>query len=274
MENNPANIMSALNRSRGLGGSDAMRIIKGEWLKLYNEKLGLTPQDDLSSVFRVQLGITTEPLHRRWFSKMTGLNVSEAGPYIHHKEHDWMFANLDGWVDERNTFVEFKHTNARATLREKARYYMPQLQHYIAVTNVNECYFSIIKGNDDPEYCMVERNQEYIEELIGMEKAFWWHVTNKIPPDIEPSGAKERVEERALDVMIDNLRTIDMGSSNQWAVNAAEWLQTNEIAARNEQLAKEIKELVPDDAAEAFGGGVIVRRDKRGRLSLRVQKEK
>ena len=269
----PINIMSAINRSRGIGGSDAMRIARGEWRALYNEKLGLTPPDDLSDVFKVQLGITTEPLHTRWFSKITGLEVKTAHPFMVHQSISYMYANLDGWIDSHNTFVELKHTNARATLREKARYYMPQLQHYIEVAGVQYCYFSIIKGNDDPEFCVVDRNQTYIDELIKMEEAFWWHVQHKVPPDIEPKGQAAALEKQALSVVIDGLRTIDMNTNNQWVVLAQEWQETRDAAARHEVAAKSIKEIVPDDAAEAFGSGVIVRRDRRNRLSLRAMKE-
>ena len=50
-----------MDRTRGIGGSDATRIMRGDWLSLYNEKVGLTKPEDLSNVFRVQLGILTEP---------------------------------------------------------------------------------------------------------------------------------------------------------------------------------------------------------------------
>lgn len=267
------NIMSQLNRSRGIGGSDAMKIARGEWRSLYNEKLGLTEPDDLSGVFKVQLGITTEPLHRRWFGMLTGFAIDDAPPFQVHPTYDWMYANLDGWLQDQGTFVEFKHTNARATLREKARYYMPQLQHYICVTGVPHAYFSIIKGNDDPEFCLIDRNQTYIDELVEMEKSFWWHVQNKIPPEIEPKGQAAGMEAKAADVLIDGLRTVDMATNNEWVSIAMDWLATREAAATNETKGKQIKELVPEDAAEAFGAGVIVRRDRRGRLSLRTMKD-
>lgn len=266
------NIMSQLNRSRGVGGSDAMKIARGDWRALYNEKVGLTAPDDLSQVFKVQLGITTEPLHRRWFGMQTGFTINDAPPFRQHPKFSWMYANLDGWIEEKDTFVEFKHTNARATLREKARYYMPQLQHYLCVTDTQYAYFSIIKGNDDPEFCVIDRNESYIEELVEMEQSFWWHVENKVQPEIEPRGQAKAMEEKAAEVLIDGLRTIDMASNNAWVSTAMDWLQTREAAARNEAAAKAIKELVPEDAAEAFGAGVIVRRDRRNRLSLREHK--
>lgn len=268
-----SNIMSQLNRSRGIGGSDAMRIARGDWRSLYNEKVGLSQPDDLTGVFKVQLGITTEPLHRRWFAMQTGFNIDEAPPFQQHSTYEFMYANLDGWIAERNTFVELKHTNARATLREKARYYMPQLQHYIAVANVPDCYFSIIKGNDDPEFCLIDRNETYIAELINMEQSFWWHVQNKVPPEIEPTGQASAMQEKAADVLIDKLRTVDMTGNNEWTSTAFDWIETREAAAHNESTAKAIKALVPEDAAEAYGAGVIVRRDRRGRLSLRTMKE-
>lgn len=268
-----ANIIARLNRSRGLGGTDAMRIAKGDWRTLYNEKVGLADPVDLSDVFPVQLGIHTEPLHRRWFAKKTGFDVVDGEPFYTHAEHDFMFAHIDGWLPQQETFVEFKHSNARATLREKARYYMPQLQHYMAVLGTHRAYFSVIMGNAEPEWCLVDRNDSFIDELIQMEQSFWWHVTERVPPEIEPSGQATKLATIAADTLIDGLRTIDMTRHNEWASHVADWKATVEAAAQNETAAKAIKALVPEDAAECFGGGVVVRRDRRGRLSLRAQRE-
>ena len=44
-----------MDRTRGIGGSDATRIMRGDWLSLYNEKVGLTQPEDLSNVFNLEL---------------------------------------------------------------------------------------------------------------------------------------------------------------------------------------------------------------------------
>jgi predicted phage-related endonuclease len=260
-----------MDRTRGIGGSDAIRIMRGDWLSLYNEKVGLTKPEDLSNVFRVQLGILTEPLHRKFFEMKSGLYVTE-DTFREHPVYTFMNGHLDGWIITEGTFLECKHTGSFANLRDKARYYMAQLQHYMAVAQVNKCYFSCIFGNNEPEYCTVTRDDDYIAELITAEQSFWWHVQNKIPPE-DNATASEKAEALAKTILIDDMRSVDMSTTNSWAVLAQEWLDTIEPAKINEDKAKEIKALVPDDAAEAFGSGIIVRRDRRGRLSLRKEKE-
>lgn len=261
-----------MDRRKGIGGSDAVRIMRGDWLRLYNEKVGLVEPEDLSLVFKVQLGILTEPLHMKFFEIKSGLEV-RPGAYAEHNVYTFMNGHLDGWIPGKKTFVEFKHVAGFTNLREKARYYMAQLQHYMVISQVDHCYFSCIFGNAEPEYCVVQRDENYIAELIENEQAFWWHVQNKIPP--EDSGeASEKAEALAQEVIIDNLRTVDMSKSNSWVTLAQQWKDTLEAASLNEKTAKEIKALMPDDAAEAFGSGIIVRRDRRNRLSLREAKEK
>jgi hypothetical protein len=51
-----------LDRSTGIGGSDATYLVEGHWLKLYQIKKGLIQQEDLSDVLPVQLGTYTETI--------------------------------------------------------------------------------------------------------------------------------------------------------------------------------------------------------------------
>lgn len=255
-----------LNRSEGIGGSDAARIVGGNWHELYMEKVGLAEPADLSNVFRVQLGIHTERFHLDWQARKHGIDISYPEVRHYHASHPWMFCHLDGWIDRQSRFIEAKHSSSRATVREKAVYYMAQLQHSLAVTNTDACYFSLIAGNDEPEWCVVDRNPEYIDQLIEMERAFWWHVENRVPPEITPTGTQADIQRVGATTKIDGLKPYDMTGSNAWANLAADYVATKEAAATFEAAKKGLKELVPDDASECVGHGVIIRKDKRGAL--------
>jgi len=164
-----------------------------------------------------------------------------------------------------------KHSNSRATVRDKAVYYMAQLQHAIAITGVERCYFSVIAGNDEPEMALIMRNNEYIERMINLESSFWWHVSSQIPPEITPKGEQARLVEVGKQTPIDGLRAYDMGTSNAWAEQAAEYTSTVEAAARHEVAKKELKALVPDDASEAKGHGITIKKDRRGSLRFYIK---
>ena len=62
--------MNAKKRPNGIGGTDANKLVHDDsWIHLYNEKTGATEPIDLSDVLPVQMGIHTEELNRKWFTK-------------------------------------------------------------------------------------------------------------------------------------------------------------------------------------------------------------
>lgn len=266
-------LLARVDRGRGLGGTDARRIMAGDWLPLYEEKVGLRAPDDLSGVFRVQLGIRTEAFHAEWFGKMTGFALDDPQPTYEHPEHRFMYAHLDKWLPEFGSFVELKHSSANARFDDKARYYMAQLQHYMAVTGADHCWLSVIRGNDDPVWGKVDRKDAYIDTLIETERAFWWHVENKVPPDIVPQAALERIAKNAELIPVNGWVKRDMTGSNAWAVHAETFLRSRDAARLHDEAKKKLHELVANDAGEAYGFGVVARRDVRGRISIRAAKE-
>ena len=58
-----------MDRTKFVGGSDTIRLVKGDWENLYLEKIGEKQPEDLSDNLQVQMGITTEQLNVEWFLK-------------------------------------------------------------------------------------------------------------------------------------------------------------------------------------------------------------
>lgn len=255
------------DRHTGIGSSDAARLINGDWLSLYLEKVGEAESEDLSKVFRVQLGIHTERFHLDWLATHYSLGeIKECSDRIVDNDATFLFCHLDGWAVRDNTFVETKHSNGRATAREKAVYYMPQLQHQLAITGKDWCWFSVIPGNDDPQLVQVAADKDYQTRLREMCASFWWHVTNKVPPEITPTGAQETMKQAGFQIPIDGLKPYDMTNSNEWASSAADFLNNREAAQLFEEAKTNLKSLVPADASECTGHGITIKRDKRGSL--------
>lgn len=268
--------MNEINKDRRgfLGGSDAARIVAGEWLDLWREKTGRVEPADLSDVFQVQLGSFTEGFHLDWLANHHGWDVWRDHTHHEHKEFGWMRAQIDGWRgehgDPERSFIEVKHTNERSTLESMVERYLPQLAHYCTVTGYDFCWFSFIPGNQPPVFAKVNIPKEYRDRLVLAEVEFWWHVTN----DIEPATAPKLAMPGEDGVLIDDMRTVDMGSSNSWATAAQMFKDTKAAAEANDQAKKDLKELVEPDVREAFGHGVRMKRDKRGALRLSIDKEK
>ena len=52
---------------------------------------------------------------------------------------------------------------------------------------------------------------------------------------------------------------------------AVEWIETIKARKRNEKAEKSLKALVPADAIKCHGHGIVVARDRAGRLSIKEQ---
>jgi predicted phage-related endonuclease len=252
-------------RGRGIGGSDAAKIMSGNWHDLWLEKCGHKAPDDLSEVFHVQLGNWTEPFNKAFYALQTGRDVISTSETYAHPEHEWMLANLDGRtksISGEDAVFEAKHVNAFSKLDEVAARYFPQAQHYLAVTGLDVVVFSVIVGPNAPETFEIKRDNSYIGKLIEREKLFWWHVTNNQPPMTE-----DAIETPAFS--LDEMRTVSMQGNNAWSSFAADWLLHKDSAKTFEKAAKELKGMVETDVKLATGHGIKIMRAKNGNLSIK-----
>jgi len=169
-------------RSQGVGGSDAVKLLTGDWYDLWAEKLGMKERDDLSDILPVQMGIYTEDFNRNWFEKTTGKLVLTSNETIVSPTFSWMVASLDGWIEEEQAVWEAKHVNGFSKPDNVLKKYMPQLQHYMMVTGATKAYLSVLYGNYKHEVTEVEADPAYQIELIELESKFWNCVQKRIDP--------------------------------------------------------------------------------------------
>src|SRR4051812_15137127 len=111
-------------------------------------------------------------------------------------------------------------------------------------------------------YMEVDADPVYQTVLLQVERIFWRCVqTGEVPWvfGAEPPKAKLPV-----------VRIVDMAASNAWAEYAAIFLQTRCAHIAHENAKSELKELVPEDAKEAFGHAVRAKRSKSGAVSFEV----
>jgi len=176
-------------RPTGIGGTDANKLVHGEWLDLYDEKTGRAEPVNLDDVLPVQMGITTEQFNREWFTKQKDLMVSEEKTIWYN---DYIYGSLDGIVwssmelDSTAIAVfEAKHTHAFNTSAKKKmefvdKYY-PQLQHYMLVSKLPKAYLSIFFGNMHYEYVEVLEDRKFQSMLLKAYKYFWDAVQKRKP---------------------------------------------------------------------------------------------
>jgi predicted phage-related endonuclease len=255
---------SALNRRSCVGGSDA-RIIMGSdeaaLIRLWREKRGEVPPEDLSGNLIVQLGVATEELNRSWYERNTGQRIIDVQRRVKHSAISWMAATLDGVVEGTGAVFESKFMLPWSFAEEAAaEKYMAQVQHNMWVTNLRSAVLSIITGGGKWVEISIPMDPLYLTILVAAEKKFWRCVQlGETPYLINVETPRARIEA---------VRIVDMNSSNSWAEFAALFRNTRAAFLEHERAKNELKTLMPEDAKEAIGHGVRAKRSRSGAVSF------
>ena len=253
-----------MDRRGYIGGSDANIILSGDAqriARLVAEKRGEVEPEDLSRSLPVQLGVWTEQFNRNWYELQTGNQVTGVDEVWTHPKHTFIRARLDGFVGE--AVFEAKHVNPFGDIEAVVQRYMPQLHHYMTVTGKRTAILSVLVGTQRWECFTVDYDPFYADLLLNAELQFWNNVQNG--GTVEPVTAEPPKPRNAK-------LKIDMTGHNEWAILSGVWAETTDAAKRNTWAVKELKALVPADAAEAIGHGVIIKRAANGNLSIRAAK--
>ena len=141
------------NRRCFIGGSDARIIMGGDeaaLLRLWREKRGEIPPEDLSDNLIVQLGLATEDLNRRWYEANTGQVIADIQRQVRHPTVRWMGATLDGRVEATGAVFEAKFMLPWSFSEEAAaEKYMARLQHNMWVVASRAAVLSVITGGGE-----------------------------------------------------------------------------------------------------------------------------
>ncbi len=254
-----------MNRRGFIGGSDAVKIMAGDWLPLWLVKTGREESDDLSDNIAVQLGIHTEPFNIQWFGNHTRLEVIDQQRQFHHNHDDVpIVGTVDGMIKGANAILECKHTNSHNTMTNLSKYYMPQLQTYMHIANADGCYLSAIFGNSKWESAYIEYNADYTRVMMDHIKTFWAMVKS----DTRPDGVE--IEQPDTDaIKINGMKRRDAQGDNQFTWAAQEYVDNIEPHNKFESAKKMLKELIQPDEREVYCDFLTVTRDKRGAIRIK-----
>jgi putative phage-type endonuclease len=164
-------------RHAGIGASDASAVM-GESLKdtaaaLLRFKRG--PAMDRFPGEATAQGLRLEPLARERYSLKTGVTVQPA--CVQSTQYEWLRASLDGISADGKVVVEIK---CGTSLYRKASFSRSvpnqcyaQLQHILAVTGLEMIDFWCCVPNQPGILLHIDRDPEYIEQMITKEFEFW-----------------------------------------------------------------------------------------------------
>jgi putative phage-type endonuclease len=184
-------------RNKGIGGSD-ISIICGinkfkSCMKLWMEKTGLIPLEPTDSE-AAYWGTVLEPIVKKEFTNRTGLKIREKKAIIQHPQYEFMLANVDGLVKDKDGICIFEAKIATAFKADHWKHGVPpeyqlQVQHYMSVTGYKKAYVAVLIGGNTFVYYEVKRDEGIIQPMIKIEQNFWYHVQNRIPLEIDGSDA-------------------------------------------------------------------------------------
>lgn len=253
-------------REGRLTASRVACLMTGDEAKIYDLWLEMVGDpryvaEDLSGVWPVQLGSVTEALNLAWYELKHG-PVTRQGEVVCHPLHDWAACTLDGWDASLPGPVECKHVGGYEAIAKVVERYQPQLHWQMIVTGSYAAALSIIEGAREPVVQIVPFDSDYGAELWRRAEAFMACVESLTPPvALAPVAGPVKAE-----------KVIDMTGANEWASHAADWLANAAAAKTAAKAEKDLKALVPADAAKAHGHGIQITRDRAGRLSLKEMK--
>lgn len=125
-------------RTHGIGGSD-VSIIAGinpfkSVHQLWLEKTGQTEPEQTDSEY-AHFGTLLEPIVRKEFTERTGIKVRQKHMLLQSEEYPFMFADLDGVINDNGETAVFEAKTASAYKQEVWEEGIPapyilQVQHY------------------------------------------------------------------------------------------------------------------------------------------------
>jgi len=255
-------------RKSFIGGSDARKIMQGNWHDLWLQKTGRAIADSLETVFVVQLGNLTEKLNRAFLyieHDIATMLPPRVDAY-RHPLFPFMACNPDAFSADGQIVVDFKHTNAWNKPDKLLSTYFWQMQHNMFCTGTTRGMISPIYGNNMGEPIYVEQDLAQLELLQEAEAKFWKHVVD----DKEPVDTAEVTGQfDPITTVLPAMRMRGTNKESEWSEAAEKFLANKEGRTKANDAEKDLKVLMPDDHRLAYGFGVIINRAKNGNLSLK-----
>jgi len=179
---------------QGIGASEIAAIL-GEHpfksaLRVWAEKTGALPPQDLSDVESVSWGLRLEPVVAEEFERRTGITVERWGTLLRSNTDPWALATPDYRVVDSNIPVQVKTTSAyRLTgwADGPPREVFLQVQQEMLVTGAPMAYVAVLVGGQRFMWAEVPRDEEAIAAIQLAGEEFWYMVQARTWPALEGS---------------------------------------------------------------------------------------
>jgi hypothetical protein len=121
-------------------------------------------------------GTELEPFVRDLYDKTYGRRSHEIG-LVQHKDYPWLGGSADG-ITEDGLLIEIKCPLTRKIEKKVPKYYVPQIQLLLEITDLEECDFIQYRPGDPPEFVVVRvlRDREWFARYLPAMKACWERI--------------------------------------------------------------------------------------------------
>lgn len=193
----------------------------------------------------MRFGKQNEEKARLLYEKETGNIVMPK--VVIHKNKNWMMASLDGISLDETILVEIKCCNKEVFDKAKKgivdeRYYA-QVQHQLYCCETVEKAHFFCLHKDQTALVEVERDFEFIDEMIIKEEEFYQFVINDEEPSLSEKDSMLIEDEEFL-----------------WAAEC--WKKSYTLLQEAQEIEKNSRQALLDltDDGNCHGGGVVIRR--------------
>lgn len=233
-------------RQNFIGASDAPTILGLNPYKtiheLWEEKLGLRSAPTTNAA--MQRGKDLEPVALEEFCATLAMEFEPC--IVFHPTIPFMMCSLDGRTLDQEYIVEIKcpgKADHQLALSGKVPpKYFPQLQHQLAVTGLKFAYYYSFDG-EKGVIVKVNRDDDYIENLIEKEREFWECVETltapKCPFQVNETDEWKSTAEKYLEVQFERLRLEKMEALYKEQLIA--YAEDKETKGAGIKLVKEVR---------------------------------
>lgn len=242
-------------RRQGIGGSDAPAVVGLSPFKtptsVWLAKSGLIPDDEPSEA--MLWGNLLEAVVIEEFERRTGLHVEGRQGWVESPTWPVMRATVDGLVcdDEHVVLGLYEGKTANAwDAKEWAEgvpeHYQVQVQHSLAVTGLDHAWVACLVGGQQLVIHELDRNDEQIAIIAGMERTFWQWVLDGTPPAVDGSAV-------TADALAAAYAAPAVATSVELPEEALDVLAERQQAAEDEKQAGERKALAENQLKAMLG---------------------
>ena len=259
-------------RKRGIGGSDAGAAVGlnpyqsrlALWLNKTGRDAGMPSIDPHDDSHPAYWGHLLEPIVAAHYSRRTGHKVRRVNAVLQHPEQPWMLANLDREVvgTSEVQILECKTTGIHGAKLWKdgvPDYVQLQVMHQLAVTGKQAADVAVLIGGQELQIHRIERDEAVIEQLIDLERQFWYFVeTDRAPPADGSESA-----EQALRCLFpqDSGQVIDLSQDLELSAVFSDLVavrqKLDQFGELEDQCKQQIQQRMGDASRAIFEGGSV-----------------